>query len=293
MDFREETPSTSAAVRNMKNPWKAAKKNADKLIKRVSGLTKYASKACQNCRRGKLKCDDVRPCTRCIRRGCADTCCDSTGLRGAMTVAAVERPLRFSEVSVDVAAARRFANPVQFRFIQLHRLWTSGFNERQLRAVFEECPEPLRSVTAEALDAMAVLQAHRMRAMVQQNTAAVVLTSQLEANRPAHNTTEIALLDGMKDAGSYRLTYDAGGQNCQTISVNQTLATLIGGHREEVLARLANCDLPLPASELEFWCLILWDALHSTDAELTASMRWCNNYWGNGTCSPLSYNVEY
>lgn len=75
--------STSAAVRNMKNPWKAAKKNADKLIKRVSGLTKYASKACQvsadsfvmrcplltqrmnqNCRRGKLKCDDVRPCTR-------------------------------------------------------------------------------------------------------------------------------------------------------------------------------------------------------------------------------------
>lgn len=35
-----------------------------------------AVRACTNCQRTHLTCDDDRPCERCIKRGCADTCVD-------------------------------------------------------------------------------------------------------------------------------------------------------------------------------------------------------------------------
>mmetsp|Transcript_10618 Transcript_10618/g.21252 ORF Transcript_10618/g.21252 Transcript_10618/m.21252 type:complete len:646 (+) Transcript_10618:46-1983(+) len=263
-------------------PWKTAKLNAEKLCARVFGLKKYAVKACSSCRKGKFKCDDTRPCKRCVKRGCGDTCCDSdeidNGCRGIVTSLAVERPLRFSDVSVNLEHAReRPGNRPQFRFMQVHRLWQGGFNQEHLKDIFERIPHPIQDVVAEAFDAMTTLMLAKMGSMPQlppshkKPNMANIITAEGEA--------ELNLMDhaGMAEGGRYHLQFDERLQNCTTISCNSTMANLVGGHREEVLSRFANCDVPVPSSELEFLCSVLYDSLHSQDPTLTQYIRWSVN----------------
>lgn len=50
-------------------------------VKRTSAtgrklVTKKAAKACLSCQKGHLTCDDQRPCTRCVKKGMGDQCCE-------------------------------------------------------------------------------------------------------------------------------------------------------------------------------------------------------------------------
>ncbi|KAI8799346.1 hypothetical protein BJ742DRAFT_717944 [Cladochytrium replicatum] len=47
----------------------------------TSSKRRKAARACQHCQRAHLTCDDLRPCTRCIKRDLADTCADGSRKR--------------------------------------------------------------------------------------------------------------------------------------------------------------------------------------------------------------------
>jgi hypothetical protein len=51
-----------------------------------------ASRACESCAKSKIRCEDARPCKRCIREGCKDECKDRP-------VAPRKKPRRFRHVS--------------------------------------------------------------------------------------------------------------------------------------------------------------------------------------------------
>eukprot|EP00287_Rhodomonas_sp_CCMP768_P012579 CAMPEP_0196748134 /NCGR_PEP_ID=MMETSP1091-20130531/72454_1 /TAXON_ID=302021 /ORGANISM="Rhodomonas sp., Strain CCMP768" /LENGTH=79 /DNA_ID=CAMNT_0042095399 /DNA_START=28 /DNA_END=264 /DNA_ORIENTATION=+ len=55
------------------------------------------------------------------------------------------------------------------------------------------------------------------------------------------------------------------------------MATFVGAHREEVLSRFANCEVPIPATELDWLSYVMYDALHVTQPELTTFFRWTSN----------------
>ncbi|ORY89826.1 hypothetical protein BCR35DRAFT_261935 [Leucosporidium creatinivorum] len=56
----------------------AAKKTKVKQRKAPGDKKKKAGRACAACQKAHLTCDDARPCARCIKKGCPETCHDGT-----------------------------------------------------------------------------------------------------------------------------------------------------------------------------------------------------------------------
>lgn len=65
-----------------------------------------AARACTNCQRTHLTCDDNRPCERCIKRGCADSCMDGERKTPKRTRFKNNKSSNYFEYATDLLASQ-------------------------------------------------------------------------------------------------------------------------------------------------------------------------------------------
>ncbi len=103
-DAQEWSKTRLACPMNMTTgrlPWRSAKR-AEQLCNITFRKRQQVQRACKLCRMSKLKCDDVRPCSRCIRRGVENTCESWVGPSASPTAPGTIKPEAGDDgISVD------------------------------------------------------------------------------------------------------------------------------------------------------------------------------------------------
>ncbi len=109
--------------------------------------------ACSACAVLKRKCNDYRPCSRCLRQGTGDQC--------ARKGPRLDPPLPYAgSLAIDQQGhnipdlkglRNQWANPC------IVRLWTYGFRSEELKNLFDSMPDELCILTQRALQAVASL----------------------------------------------------------------------------------------------------------------------------------------
>jgi len=64
-------------------PWRSAKRATEQICNLHLRKRQQVQRACLLCRQSKLKCDDQRPCSRCVKRGTEGGCVSWEGVKNA------------------------------------------------------------------------------------------------------------------------------------------------------------------------------------------------------------------
>jgi len=261
--------------------------------------------ACAACRQAKARCDEFRPCTRCAKMNRSDRCSEdgisvhraskkfgwmeeengraweeqlleyvNYGGREMMGVQVVERPLPFvgRALSFDKPSGiRGRMNAMGWPEFVLARHWEFGFREEDLMRVFTSLPPFLEQVAREAMEALECLYHARQ---VQQQ--AVLCGMEEEDGDLGAMEAECDLMNYTDRTGWLLQGFSPSCLRRRVVFTNSGMGSVTGLHVEEFLARVANRELPILATELNFFCYVMYSSLmHATSStrQLTAFSR--------------------
>ena len=112
--------------------------------------------ACSACSSLKRKCNDFRPCSRCLRQGAGDRCMEKS-----IFVSRVDLPFACTNGSLSFDYQSTYPDLKGLRnhwaLPCILRLWSYGFRSEELRSFFDSMPEELCVLTQRALQAVAAL----------------------------------------------------------------------------------------------------------------------------------------
>jgi hypothetical protein len=112
--------------------------------------------ACHACSLLKRKCNDYRPCSRCLRQGEGDRCMEKN-----LLIQRMESPLPFSTstFTFDQQSPRPDLKGLRNHWAMpcVIRLWSYGYRAEELKNFFDSMPDELCTLTQRALVAIARL----------------------------------------------------------------------------------------------------------------------------------------
>ena len=129
-----------------------SKRDLERIYRRAKNAKTISP--CQFCRANKLKCNDFRPCTRCIRNHLSDLCTlrpasigtedsGAAGPRGQLITPSIERPIAFQTFQIDFGQR----NPLENVFLKHHwtcaplrRLYNTGYHAGTLAQIADSLP---------------------------------------------------------------------------------------------------------------------------------------------------------
>jgi len=255
---------------------------------------KQVSRACLPCRRSKVKCDESRPCGRCMRLGKVDSCLQSDGAGEELALSArnsqeeereVERPIAYKGTLsfahdnrflkqecflVDVMKTHGWAHAV------LKRCWEFGTCQKSLLEIFVNLPPELESVIKRGLTALDVLVKERTAAMAKKMGKDILQRSNTSKQRKEGEIIEDLenkIWESSEHAGVMRLKWNPASDKRDDVFVTDTLAKMNYMHKEEMLARLANRETPLHMTQFDWLCYCLDDILRSKQHTCTRYAR--------------------
>jgi len=237
-----------------------------KMRKRLNTGRRKISVACTNCKKDKLKCDDGRPCQRCVKKGLSCTSEDGNQNIQIGVIKDVERPIRargclsFNERNNFLVDAR--VRKLPSHVSQMH--WMLGHHEDDLLDCYGVLPDVLKEIARLAIAAVSVL----MRAAPTQNTA----PQQMDRQHAFEKARKSLPAEG--GAGVLCLWLDRSCMVREGFAANDALSLITGCHVEECCARAARHDVPLPSNEVEGFCTIMDDLLNGQDPHVTRYIRW-------------------
>jgi hypothetical protein len=147
----------------------------------------------------------------------------------------------------------------------LRRCWSFGYRAEDLVAVFDAVPPVLRALLCRATAAAQHLD--RLRQYPLQHVAAILAAQAADSPAGLDESTfpgaadlgvavDSELWEGELQVGFLTARYDGATQRRLSVAVNARLASLCGLHREELAARFAARDVPLPLLELDYLAML-------------------------------------
>mmetsp|Transcript_25637 Transcript_25637/g.40179 ORF Transcript_25637/g.40179 Transcript_25637/m.40179 type:complete len:598 (-) Transcript_25637:973-2766(-) len=161
----------------------------------------------------------------------------------------------------------------------LDKYWEVGYSAKQLCKMFGTLPDCIAVELEKGLIALQVLQNANQQSLQQKFMAALMKgdESLASASEPQINWDVDLQTVAMTRPGVAYICYewdpDTGLR--QSVQANSELMTLLDMHMEELLARVANQDTPIPHSDVEFLMTIV-DDLRPIPSAVTYSRlaRW-------------------
>eukprot|EP00960_Hanusia_phi_P032675 749996-Hanusia_phi.AAC.2 len=237
----------------------AQKSDLYKMRRWLSTSRHIAKSACEACRKAKAKCQETRPCTRCISRGlpCGDI--PSSQLTIVHTIDTIDRPLMTLRDGVmlihdDVVFRDQESKKLPVRALRM--IWEWGFVAKDLEKMFKAMTPSLRSSFGRALGALETLAHHSMPSNVNEDFQPAI--SQASAEHSIWENSSI---------GYQCFTWDPIKNKRTSANCNQTMAGFFRLHREEGLARIAGNDARIPTTDLRFLCQFMEDMLRTGHSE--------------------------
>uniref|UniRef100_A0A7S4JTH2 Zn(2)-C6 fungal-type domain-containing protein n=1 Tax=Guillardia theta TaxID=55529 RepID=A0A7S4JTH2_GUITH len=266
--------------------------------------------ACSACRQAKARCDEFRPCARCVKLNRGDRCSEDgtivprSGKKlGWMEeekregweeqlmqyvkdarmeemllcdgLQVVERPLPFVDRTLSFdkpSGIRGRMNAMGWPEFVLARHWEFGFSEEHLMRVFTSLPPYLEQVAKRAMEALECLYHARQ---VQQQAMLCGMEEEEAADLgPMH--VECEMMNQTERMGWLLQGFTPSCMRRKVVLTNSGMGRVTGMHVEEFLARVANRELPVFATELNFFCYVMYSSLmHATSStrQLTVFSR--------------------
>lgn len=266
---------------------------------RLKANRKQIKKACYACRLKKAKCDDARPCKRCIATGKAGTCCDdfreeeerNVDDKSLLELAVVQRPLREKVgISLDDGMVPGHADLAAQLPAALKFFWNVGHPEDKLRSVFNSLPTRLATIATRMVRAVDVVMQYK----ADQARAALPAGWFLEhtpLQLPMHSVNDV--YSGESRVGAWMNPTDLTRLG-MAISFNSSQLT--GIHPEEYTSRAGNHDVALPFSDVDTFCLLMDDLLHMERDQTTRYFVYNRFLYSQATCPTtnclLKWEVE-
>eukprot|EP00960_Hanusia_phi_P073378 767996-Hanusia_phi.AAC.9 len=244
---------------------------------------KRTSIACVPCKRSKLKCDEERPCSRCKRLGREMSCIDEEldlipvqlvdqaddqfevydeqSLERPSNVqeeVEIERPLNFWARSLSFESpsqGRARMNSMGWPDRVLARHFEFGHSSVDMMNIFVCLPPYLQDVTRRALQSLEIIIEHRMAKKQMQafghllTDGSMVPAQELELESTFYEQQAF----GVMSQHVYPLT----GKRAHAY-VSGTACNMLGLHAEEVLARIANRELPLLSTQFNYLLYVMF-----------------------------------
>ena len=176
--------------------------------------------------------------------------------------AQVEKPLAFKYLmSVPEGCSFRrqqtalleFMTQQQWSYLIARRFWTFGYRTSEIVEIFEAVPSELKRLIGKALNTCQHF-CYSCHGHTSSNSAHVVCQEPCTMELKRHCFDNM-LRDGSE--GILQTTYCPKTQMRISFTANSQSADLLGMHGEEILARLAQCDLPLLLPPLDAVCVFL------------------------------------
>jgi hypothetical protein len=156
----------------------------------------------------------------------------------------VQQPLTFYQNGVDLAAENellKYSAHIGWKFQPLRRLWTFGYQASTISSIFDALPSHFLHQIESALAAFEAIP--KSRGFINTNLNTVDHDENCNDNIVENNST--------CKAWELVMNFDPDTQVRRGCCSSICVAQLLGMHREELLARLAQHDLPLPFIETD------------------------------------------
>lgn len=250
------------------------------------------SKACERCKRFKLKCDVGRPCRNCVGKGCGQQCTDEIVLeenamveaatRVGHEIATIIRPFGFQGRAIELPRESADSLP-QTKNEYLTRLVGGGvlFQLKAARDLVESltpdiCDSLISGIEALQLinggsSTVSTLKEHRgrSRALVQNTHSRGRIVRILEDDYCEDPV--FVEVGHMKD-----LSYPP------MFSFNRKFAQLMGLDADDLLEKAARSDLSLPCPEVEYVACMIDSVSGMPSGGRHVYTRWQRGYWSGG-----------
>ena len=223
---------------------------------------------CSFCRRQRTRCCGQRPCLNCVARGLA---CTDPGGPDMVQVKAprLVRPVPFKRC-VRVTADRidklaESAVQIGLPPMLIVRMAEAGFEIKALMDFVIRLPPAVRGVLD---DWLPVLGKH-FKKLAENSEAMHVLTAKLpqpavspdaSEKEPADTGMSVEAINEMVECDTwYSLTYDLVNGGRKYLKFGAGIAEFMDCHAEELSARMAANELPLCSSEVEMFCVMIYN----------------------------------
>ena len=136
-------------------PSSSAPSTLDLKKARRLALRKQNSSACNECRRVKRKCGDVRPCGRCLSLGISKSC-DIVEAKNVLRY--VERPLKYSVTTLHFGHSLPFpSEQLKYHWSSaiIRPFWEGGFKYSSFVEIYNSVPSSMSSSIVNLLGAVA------------------------------------------------------------------------------------------------------------------------------------------
>ncbi|EKX31810.1 hypothetical protein GUITHDRAFT_149049 [Guillardia theta CCMP2712] len=229
---------------------------------------KMLSRACSFCKKRKLKCSQVRPCGNCSMRGRSATC-DATVVlpNSAPSCAVVQRPLYHSR-SISFRDSDAFtrvlmaAKSVGINPMILRRIWEVGLNPDNFMSIILNMPPVMKAAFNEGCEVLSkryILHLQKMRGQIAAPHPRSMQQQHLFSLVFDDAEAEIAHVSRMLGHERFLcFTFNPESGERIRCSLGADYAEIFGLHTEEFMARLASNDLPIPSTEIDMFCIVVY-----------------------------------
>ncbi|EKX45881.1 hypothetical protein GUITHDRAFT_108332 [Guillardia theta CCMP2712] len=249
--------------------------NLYKMRRWLSSSRHPTKKACDACRSAKAKCQDSRPCKRCIAKGIFCS--------GQDTAIEPEEQVESSQIAMKDGVMLIY-NDVAFRDTDVGKLpqrilrlvWEWSFVANDLEAIFNAMPSSLQTSIANAVSAV--------ETMASMNHVMDVPSGHQLMNDTCANamfSTDTSGWDST-NLGYQCFTWDPILQKRTSVNCNAVMADFFGLSREEWLAKMAGNDGRIPTTDLRYLCMILEDLLCMSNPTVVHYLRFSKNLFKQG-----------
>ncbi|EKX31836.1 hypothetical protein GUITHDRAFT_121971 [Guillardia theta CCMP2712] len=287
------------------------------MTKRRRVFLQPTPKACNECRRLKMKCEARRPCARCIIKGlsseCCDTPCASNGPRGQVhracmlckkakngwhdqcvefgtTMFLFDQTSPAEDVSLGCLAVEECQDverPIVYKANAI--LFQSHFDPCPLTAtatigyatllerVFLKLPTFTQYVIGTGLSAFLTLQLAESNAQRNFNNTLQNDYSGVDVVEQIENE----MWNQSTDTAVLRMRWSHDEETMQPVREElfaNDLVSVVGIHKEEFVSRFAAHNVGIFMTELEWMCFILDEAFNAKETFVTRYWR-CKNSW--------------
>lgn len=134
-----------------------------KRVRRFASKKQFSS-VCEECRRVKRKCDENRPCNRCIASGLS-LACDLKKSVDLMSTTGVDRPINFCVASVYFHQSKEYPQGnLKYHWSSsiIRPVWEIGYKYSSFVDIFNAVPETMSNAISNLLSAVAQQMQPRM-----------------------------------------------------------------------------------------------------------------------------------
>mmetsp|Transcript_33064 Transcript_33064/g.74213 ORF Transcript_33064/g.74213 Transcript_33064/m.74213 type:complete len:682 (-) Transcript_33064:15-2060(-) len=229
-------------------------------------------RACEPCRRAKMKCDEQRPCSTCKSRDISHRCIDEVSfetIRGVLKL-----PVASKEV-IEIRTEQSKQGTLQQRSIELEcgdettsfanrcrhladkmPLIELGWKREQVVQLLMGLPASLFDTLSKGL--IAVERLYTIHKEVSRPRAGSLSKQLLAEDRELRiDAMECDMCNSHPSLGVFRVEYCPSTGHASSLYMNQAFASILGSTRDKLLHQISCCQVPLALSASEYVSFVL------------------------------------